>query len=417
MRKKLLILGGTSISQEIVWQAHKMGLDVYVTDYFEDSPAKKIADKSFMVSASDVEAVTRLIKEERIDGVITGYADVLLPYYVEICRRSNLPCYATAEAINITTDKEKFKKLCRAYNVPVVPEYTLEKVESGNVKYPVLVKPVDNSGARGIYICHNRKEFDVYYQKSLTFSPSKSVLIERYMQGNEATIFYFLHKGQIYLMGMGDRHMKRFDDKFIPLPIGYTFPAISIDSFMKEENENVCNMFRSLSMKEGMVFMQAFVEDGQCIIYEMGYRLTGSLEPHLFEHAYNFNTLEAMINYAVDNEIDIKPLQKHDVNNCCMANLTLLLRAGYLKEYEGLDEVRNMDGVLHVFVSREPGTLVEEKIMGTLAQVAVRVLLYADTKEELIVRMDQIKSMIKVLDDKGNNILIENYTYSEIIPR
>ena len=69
--KKLLVLGGTSISKEIVYAAHEMGIEVYVTDYYEDSPAKKIADKSFMVSATDVDAVVDLIKKESIDGVIT----------------------------------------------------------------------------------------------------------------------------------------------------------------------------------------------------------------------------------------------------------------------------------------------------------------------------------------------------------
>ena len=415
MKQKLLILGGMALSCEIVNQAHKMGIEVYVTDYLPDSPAKKIADKSFMVSTTDVAAVVQLIKQEKIDGVITGYVDLLLPYYVEICKQANLPCYATAEQVNITTDKEQFKQLCIEHSIPVVPEYTLEDVLNGSAKYPILVKPVDNSGARGIYICHNLEEFRINYEKSLAFSPSKHVIIERYMQGKEATIFYYIHKGEIYLLGMGDRHMKRFDKKLIPLPIGYTFPAITLPKFINNENINICQMFRTLGMREGMIFMQTFVENDECIVYEMGYRLTGSIEHHLFEYVYNFNNLEAIINIALGNDLNINILKQIDANECCMANLTLLIKSGYLSEYIGLENIKKMDGVLYVYTSRTPGTYVDEKVMGTLAQVEVRVLLYANNRAQLIERMDTIKNVIKILDDNGNNLLIDNYSYADII--
>ena len=184
--KRLLILGGIALSKEIVETAHSAGIDVYVTDYLPDSPAKRVADKSFMVSTTDVDAVVDLIKREHIDGVLTGYIDLLLPYYVQICRKSGLPCYATEEQIAITTDKNRFKDLCRKYSVPTVPEYSYEEVLAGKAVFPVLVKPVDNSGARGIFICTNLDEFKENYEKSLAFSPSKHLLIERYMTGKEA---------------------------------------------------------------------------------------------------------------------------------------------------------------------------------------------------------------------------------------
>lgn len=156
MNKKLLILGGIPLSKEIIDQAHKMNIDAYVTDYLEDSPAKKFADKSFMVSTTDVDAVVELIQKENIDGVITGYVDMLLPYYVEIAEKSGLPCYATKEQFAITTDKKIFKSKCKEFSIPVVKEYEFNQDQLDEIKYPVIVKPVDNSGARGIYICKDK---------------------------------------------------------------------------------------------------------------------------------------------------------------------------------------------------------------------------------------------------------------------
>lgn len=414
MKKKILILGGTSISRQIVYAAHEIGLDVYVTDYLENSPCKAIAEKSFMVSCTDVDAVCHLIKEEGIDGVIMGYADVLMPSYVKICQKAKLPCYANLHAIEMTADKDNFKNLCRKFNIPVVDEYTKDDIENNKVTYPIIVKPVDNSGARGIYICHDKDEFNVYYQESLKYSPSKHVLIERFMTGKEATIFYYLHKGEIYLLGVSDRHMLKFSEQLLQLPIGYTFPSVNQDIFIKEQNENIKNMFRSLDMKEGMVFMQSFNENGKYIIYEMGYRLTGSIEQHLMEKSHKFNHLKAILNFAVGNTIDVTPLDAIDLENAIMANVTLLLSKGTIDHYVGEEETLNIPGVLHIHSSYPVGTVIDDNVMGKLAQVGIRVLLYADNRQQLLDRMDLVKNTLQVISTDGNDMLLGNYSYKEV---
>lgn len=414
MRKKLLILGGTSISRQIVYAAHEIGLDVYVTDYNEDSPCKKIAEKSFMVSCTDVDAVVQLIKDEKIDGVIMGYADVLMPSYVEICRKAGLPCYANLHAIEVTADKAKFKACCRMHNIPVVPEYSFNDVEQGNVTYPLIVKPVDNSGARGIYICHNKKDFDRFYPETLKYSPSKHILIERYINCNEATVFYYMHKGEIYLLGVSDRHMLKFSDKLLRLPIGYTFPSVNTEDFIKNENENIKTMFHSLGMDEGMAFIQCFNENGKYVVYEMGYRLTGSIEQHLMEHAYGFNHLKAILKFAVGDNIDIVPLLSKKIGEAIMANVTLLLSEGTISHYEGEDDVMNIPGVLHIHKSYPIGKVIDDSLIGRLAQVGIRVLLYADNREELLKRMDKVKNTLKVMSTEQKDMLLRDYSYQEI---
>lgn len=414
MKKRLLILGGTSISRQIVYAARELNMEVYVTDYLSDSPCKLLADKSFMVSCTDVNAVVQLIQQEHIDGVIVGYADVLLPYYVQICEKAGLPCYANMRAIQETIDKAKFKALCRKFDVPVVPEYSYEDVLNNKVQYPLLVKPVDNSGARGIYICKNKREFDLNYTKALSYSRLKEVLIERYISAPEATIFYYLHNGEIYLLGIGDRHMLRYSNDLLPLPISYTFPATQQLAFLNKEDGDVKRMFRSLGMREGMVFMQSFVENGQFVIYEMGYRLTGSIEQHLMEHAYGFNHLKEILNFAVGNKVDVSPLNKEYLNKSVFANVTLLLSKGTIDHYEGIDDCNNLPYVLHIHNSYKEGKIIDENTMGKLAQVGIRVLLFADNKTQLLERMDTVKDMLHVISTNGEEMILKNYFYKEI---
>ena len=397
-----------------MYAAHELGMDVYVTDYYADSPCKLIAEKSFEISCTDVDAICQLIKDEQIDGVIMGYADVLLPYYVKICQEAGLPCYANLRAIEMTADKSNFKSLCREFEIPVVPEYTKEEVGRDEVTYPIIVKPVDNSGARGIYICHNKQEFDTYYQEALKFSPSKRVLIERFMTGNEATIFYYLHNGEIYLLGVSDRHMLHFSDNYLQLPVGYTFPSLQQNVYIKNQDANIKKMFRSLDMMEGMVFIQSFNNDGKYIIYEMGYRLTGSIEQHLMEKVHHFNHLKAILNFAVGNPVDAVPLESINLTDAVMANVTLLLSEGTIDHYVGETEVMNMPGVLHIHKSYPEGTIIGEQHMGRLAQVGLRVLLYADNRQQLLYRMDLIKNTLHVISTEGEEMILDKYTYQDL---
>ncbi len=413
--KKLLILGGMTISKEIVHIAHKMGLTVYVTDYLETSPAKKIADKAFMVSTTDVDAVVSLIQEEKIDGVITGYVDLLLPYYVQICNKAKLPCYATLQQVEITTNKMKFKNLCREFDVPVVSEYSREEVLEGKAQFPLLVKPVDNSGARGIYKCFKLDEFVENYDKALSFSPSKNILIERYITANEATAFYYFNNGQIYFLGLADRYIHTFDKKNIPLPVGYTFPSKQTKQFLEKVNPNVIKMFKSMKIENGFIFLQCFVDKDNIIPYEPGYRFTGSLEHHIFDKLYDFNPLQEIINFAIGNNVNKNSFVGINPKKGKGANVTLLLKEGEINEYVGIQEVKQLEGVLHVFSSCRKGDIIGKKDIGTLRQVGVRVLLTASSDKELVDKMEQIKNTIKCLNVDGKDMIIRDYSYKEII--
>jgi len=412
--KKLLILGGTQISLQILNAAKEMGMIVYVADYNEDSPCKKFADKSFMTSATDVRGIVKIIKDEQVDGVLMGYADVLLPYYNEICKTAKVPCYSNRHAIDVTTDKAVFKRYCQKFNIPTVPEYSVSDIKEGLVEYPVIVKPVDNSGARGIYICNNIDEFNVNYHKALEYSKAGKVIIERMMTGMEATIFYYLHDGAIYLMGVADRWMYTQNQSTLRLPIGYTFPSKELTSYIENQDENVKKMFRSLGMKEGMVFMQSFVEDDKYIIYEMGYRLTGSIEHHVFENQYSFNHLKAMIDFAVGNEVDVSTVQALEPGQCCMGNATLLLKKGTISKIEGVENLTTIPGVVAYHMSYNLGAKIDDTVIGRLAQVGARVLFVNSSQDELLDAMDRAKESIRILDANGEDMIIKDYSYNDL---
>ena len=234
------------------------------------------------------------------------------------------------------------------------------------------------------------------------------------MNGEEATVFYYLHNGKIYLLGIGDRWMYEQTKSLLKLPVGYTFPSQNISKFIDNQNKSIIDMFKSLDMKEGMVFMQCFVENEEYIIYEMGYRLTGSLEHHLIREQYGFDHLKEIINYAVGNKVNTDKVINIDPRQCCMANVTLLLKEGRIKNISNISLIHNISGVVHEFTSYDVGDSITQENIGKLSQVGLRVLLTANSNKELVENMNKIKECVSILDGNDSEMVIKDYDYNQL---
>lgn len=414
--KRLLVMGGMRFSCEIIKKAKAMGIVVGVADYnsIADSPGKQISDEHYEVNITDVDAVVNLIKEAKFDGVIVGFNDMLLPYYAEICEKSGLPCYGTKEQFETLIDKAQYKALCRQFCVPTIPEY---KIDDANIKYPVLVKPVDSSGSRGITICHNYDELLIAYDKALASSKSKKVLIEKYMDGREVTVFWVFQDGEYYLAGHSNRHVKRNQgDDVIPLPVGYTFPSKFLPKYRAEVEDNAKKMFSYLGIKDGMMFMQCKVEDDTCFVYDIGYRLTGSLEYKILERVCGYNPLEMLICYALTGsmgEPDLKDKSNPEFKTPAF-NVSCLCSPGTIGEITGMDEVKKFAEVEDAVIAHRPGETITEQMRGRLAQITIRILGSVDSKEQLLQVMNKIENTLHIISPEGKELMLPGIEKEDI---
>ena len=414
--KRLLILGGMRISCEIVNKAKEMGIYTLVADYnsIEDSPGKQIADEAVDISVIDVDAVVDYVKNNAIDGVFVGFNDMLLPFYAEICEKAGLPCYGTKKQFEILIAKDQYKELCRQFGVPTIPEFD---INDQDIKYPVLVKPVDNSGSRGISICHNRQELEEAVLVGKQASKTGKVLIERYMEGREVTVFWTFQDGHYYLSALANRHVKYNQGKdVIPLPVGYTFPSVFLQKYRAEIEEKCKQMFRYLGLKDGMMFMQCKVEDGICYVYDLGYRLTGSLEYKIIKRVCDYDPLEMMIEFALTGRMGEDSIADKAIPEFKIPafNVSCLCAPGTIKEISGIDEVRNLSGVDDIVLSHMPGETITEQMKGLLAQITVRVLGTVARKDELLPVMQKIDNTIHIIDEQGKELMLPGIEYSDI---
>ena len=160
--KKLLILGGNPETVPLIETANEMGIKTIVTSSVPGEPGKAVAWKGRDVDGMDVPGLVALAREEKVDGVLVGVADMLVPSYCKVCDALGLPCYATQKIVDVFAFKDIFKTTCEQYGVHGIPEFYLDadmKCEDiEKIVFPVMVKPVDSASGQGIVKCDKVEE-------------------------------------------------------------------------------------------------------------------------------------------------------------------------------------------------------------------------------------------------------------------
>ncbi|WP_342304738.1 hypothetical protein [Methanolobus sp. ZRKC5] len=407
--KKLLLMGGVRDSINVIKRAQELGVYVIVTDYLIDSPAKKIADESYLVSTTDVDAVVDLANELKVDGVFTAYLDSMLSYCQKVCEKLNVPFYATAEQIDIMTHKDKFKNICAQNGLKVVKEYEMNNGDIGDIQYPVIVKPVDSGGSKGIFICYNEKELLQNYHESLSFSKSQNVLIEEYMTTEEVVMYYIIQDGHIGLCAMCDRYTNKNQRGVAQIPTAYIFPSKYSSTFINGDHQKVVNLIKSMNITNGVLFLQAFMHNGRAHIYEPGFRFAGAQGHKIIKEMTEIDAVELMIRYALTGEMKgqkIKDLEK-PVFDMWACKLTPIARNGKISNIEGFDKIANIPEVFDITHVHLEGDTINN--IGTLDQLISRIFIKAKTKNDLARVIELINSTIKVEDENNENMLLEPF--------
>lgn len=413
--KKLLVLGGVAMIMELVENARSRGAYVIVSDYYENSPAKKIADEAWLISTADIDALAKKCISCNVDGVISGFDDFNVICSQRLSERIGKPFYATEAQVTTTMDKAKFKKLCRDNGVPSTPEYSVTtEVSDGwleKISYPVIIKPVDGTGNRGITICNSEEELINAHRKAVKTSKKGNIILEKYLAGDQIGVNYILQDGQIYPSVLHDRYMQKGDGTHVPLPVAYVYPSKYTDRYLKEENSKVVNMFRSIGMKNGTLFLQGCVEDGTAYFYEMGYRINGAKQYQILDALCGFNPMEMVVNYSLTGH-----MEDHSIENlvqpklpktCC--TLSIIARPSKIKKIIGVDEIRSWKETLGVTLWYHEGDEITEDALGTQKQICMRVTVVANDNAELADIINKVYATLDVWDYDDKSILLPQF--------
>ena len=421
--KKLIFLGGSGLDACAVKRARELGVTTIVANKFDSdrAPAKKTADEAWQADFSDTDKMVELIKENHVDGIFVGWTDSHLQHYVNICEKAGLPCCGTAEQFDIlSNDKRRFKQACREYGVPTPFEYKLDinllKEDLDKISYPVLVKPADESGSRGIKRCDSETELVSYYKELYERSESKKIFVEQYIDSDkEIYIHYTVQDGYCSLSSTFMKQKPISEGKVASSAILHVFPSSYVELYTQTAEPAVVHMFESLGLKNCIVMMQGFIRDGQFFFYESGLRMGGE-QFYIFADPLNgINALDMMIEFSVTGKMTCGDAKKQDNPNfsksCC--NYYITLKPGVITSISGIDEVEKMPQVLQNATFKKQGDEISET--NSLDRVIYRLHVMDDTPEALAHTLEKISNTLSILNQDGKEMQVERLTYARAL--
>ena len=183
---------------------------------------------------------------------------------------------------------------------------------------------------------------------------------------------------------------------------------------MDKFNEPIVNMLHGMNIQNGSLFLQACVKDNNIYIYEAGMRLNGCKTYQILEVENDYNTLERLMNFSMSgdmgNKVQFNPRFKR-----WYATFNVIGTPGAkVAKFYGIEELKSYPWLLEIGRLYHEGEKVPENSAGTLVQVTSRIHIYAETKEQLLQRIEKVNELYKIVDDEGKNILLKPHDVEDI---
>ncbi len=309
--KKLMLLGGLRYLIPLIEEAHKMGIYVITADYLPDNIAHKYSDEYCNVSIIDNEAVLAKARELKIDGILSHAVDPGVTTAAFVAEQMGLPFQCSYETACILQDKSRFRKFLaeHGFNSPKAKGYDNAEEALKEVDYfswPIIVKPVDSAGSKGVTKVENKTDLPKAIETALNASLSKNFVIEDFLDkvGAQSSTDVFTVDGKLVYPAYSDQ----FFDANAANP--YT-PAIEIwpSSMEHKYQDNLTNqlqrLFTLLNVKSGIYNVECRVcSDGKAYIMEVSPRGGGNRIAELQDMATGQSLIRNEIKKALGMHLD-----------------------------------------------------------------------------------------------------------------
>ncbi len=187
------------------------------------------------------------------------------------------------------------------------------------------------------------------------------------------------------------------------------FPSKYLDILIKYNLEKFKRLIQYLNIKDGLIAFQCLVKDNDIIPFDPTYRIDGSLVYHFIENQNSSNAVEMLIRKSITgsmgNDEEISKKETPYFKNPCV-EIPILLKKGTITKIVGLEEIKNMEDVIHVYEKYNIGKTFTKE--ADFSQISFRILLSAKDDKKLQEDIDKIYSVLKVYDENGNNMVSEN---------
>jgi biotin carboxylase len=297
--KRLMVLGAGPFQAPAIRKAADLGAYVITVDYLPQNIGHKYGHRFVNCSTADKDAVLRHAKEQRINGICTFSSDVAVPTVAYVSEQLNLPGSTTYVAETMAM-KDRFRAFLRGAHLTCpgfISGNDCQKIlqDVGSLEPPIIVKPVDTSGSRGITRLNEvvPESLTNAFLKAQSFSRSNTVVVEEYVEGTEVGGDAILIDGRVAFIAITHKHKNGF------VITGHSLPTnISAhqQSRVIQHIEEIC---AALGCRGGPLNFDAIVSSTHVTMLEMSTRNGGNGIAAVIERATGVDVEGAAILMAL----------------------------------------------------------------------------------------------------------------------
>lgn len=307
--KKILLLGGSAQQVVAIKTAKRLGYYTILCDFLIDNPGQYEADKFYLVSTTDKQAVLEVAQKEQINGVLAYASDPAAPTAAYVAEKMNLTGnpYQSVETL---CNKDRFRKFLEAngFSAPKAKGYSeVEEAwkERTDFHYPIIVKPVDSSGSKGTTVVHSEENLEKALKFAFSFSRCHRIIVEHFIEKKHPYLIggdVFVVDGEIVLWGLLNCHR---DNRVNPLvPVGKSYPLQLETKDIQRVKETLALMVKKLGISNGPMNVEIVVDKNNRVWpIDVGPRSGGNMIPDLLGDMFDVDIAEMSIEAAMGTAI------------------------------------------------------------------------------------------------------------------
>lgn len=417
-QKRLMILGSLDEFTGLVELAKSRNIYTVVCDGYPNGPAKKAADQAYDIDVRQIDAIADICRVEKINGIVTSFSDLLFECMVKIADKAGLPCYLKPEQLPCYRNKSAMKQLFNELKIPTARYLWLEKdfdpQTLNALTFPIVTKPVDMYGSRGLYVLNRPEEVKRYFNTICSSSDIQEILVEEYNSGFEFNMMTWVKNSRIHVLSIADREKTAVGKKCIPISTRNVYPSRLIH-FVYDDALSILETFISATgQSDGPLSMQFFWSPGKGIqVCEIAGRFFG-YEHELVEYSGGLSLEKLLLDYTYQDPCLSDELSSHSafLQNCS-AVLYFQGRDGIVDDQSAAAQLKNRRRVRKLQLFYEEGETISPH---GPQPYAARCYIAGKTRKEIDAETRKILDRMSIKDSSGQELLYQNELtdYSEI---
>ncbi len=408
------ILGGGSGQLSLINRCRELGFKVSVSDKNPEAPGCLLADYFIEASTFDAErtadALSAFMSEtgEHIDGIIAAATDQPVLTAAIVSESLGIAYHLNRRQAELVTDKIEQKNFLNSRGIPLLPYRVIEKGFSpgdlDGMMFPVVCKPADSQGQRGVVVADSPEEVSDFYQEVESHSRRQGILVEEYYDSEEVTLSGWVENGKLHVLSLTDRVTTQ-NLPHIGVCIAHHYPSKHMDKL--QEIRNIASrVIEFTGIKSGPAYMQFLCGGRGVFLNEAAARLGGAYEDRFIPFICGTDLLDLSISLATGQPAGKSIINKPDFNKIDrVVSLQMFYCCeGVIKSCSGMNEVLSLDDVTAGGFLQSEGTAIRP--MQDSTQRAGYFLVCTGTMKKADAAVSAAYKNLEIRDLHGKNMII-----------